>query len=112
MLVDEDHPAVYELGGNVLAASEIAREDPAAKPKDGVVGRCNRLLLVLDRYNRSDRPKYLLVKRGHSLRYVGQHCRRIVGTAPVRDRPAQQIPCALGDAGLDLLMHHVAQIVT
>ena len=46
MLVDKDHPAVDELGGNVLSAGEIAREDAAAKPGGGAVGRCDRLLLA------------------------------------------------------------------
>jgi hypothetical protein len=85
---------------------------PPASPKAVYVGHRDRLLLVLYRHDRGDRPKYLLVKGGHSLAYVSQHCRWIVSAAAVRNCPPEQTARAVGDAAFDLPMHRVAQIVT
>jgi hypothetical protein len=65
MLVDEDHPAVDEVGGYVLAAAdEIARKYASAKSKGRVVGRFDRLLLVFAGTTAATGPKTSSSKAG------------------------------------------------
>ena len=73
-VVDADGACLNALG-DLLAASNVAREDRSTEPKLAVVGEADCLLGILDLHDRQSRPEGLLVHRRHRMVNVNEHRR-------------------------------------
>lgn len=107
--VDEGGAAFHALG-KAFAAHRVARPHAAAQAKAGVIGHVQRLGLVLDPDHCGHRPEQFLVVRRHPRPDLIEHRGRIAGMRAGNRLAADQHACALGHAGLHLLVQFVAQV--
>ena len=68
-----------------IPASEFALEmagifqacgaDAGGKPKFGIVGQCQRFIIITGRDDAGNRPEYFLARDAHGIAGVGKQCR-------------------------------------